>query len=78
MTRILLVFALLTAGCDKSDDIEPDQCMRREIFRECMGMLPAGPVRTHYNDWSEVVDECESAAYFQSLRQVRNIKAECR
>lgn len=45
-----------------------DQTLRSELFQKCMQILPAGPVKTHYNDWSEVVDSCEDSAYRQSRR----------
>lgn len=65
--RLLLAIGLFTlTACDKVCRWEPDQKERQRIFKECMSLLPAGPVKTHYNDWSEVVSECESAAYYQS------------
>ena len=72
--------SLLTAGLGGCKEAEPsnrDQCMRREIFQECMKALPAGPKATMYNDWNEVVAECESVAYYQSLRRTSQIKPEC-
>lgn len=74
-----LLGALLLAGCTKSDFVAPkvDQCLRREIFEGCMKLLPAGPQSTQYNDWSEVVEECESAAYYQALRRPELILPAC-
>lgn len=77
----MLAVLLALAGCqDASVPIGsvPDQCLRREIFKECMAALPAGPVATKYNDWDDVVKECESAAYYQSRRSADTIKPECR
>lgn len=76
MKRILfLAPLLLLAGCNpdagsiaSSTKYMPDQKLRAERFDACMKNLPAGPESTHYNDWSEVVDSCESAAYKQSIR----------
>lgn len=48
---IFLLLGLLV-GCDRA---EVDQQLRREIFMECLGKAPAGPVSTKYNDWAEVV-----------------------
>jgi hypothetical protein len=42
-----------------------------------MKALPAGPQATKYNDWDEVVGECESVAYYQSLKKKTQITAEC-
>jgi len=33
---------------------------------------------TKYNDWDEVVDSCENAAYYQSKREREVVKPECR
>lgn len=66
---------LLLAGCNPTPGSDlsptkymPDQKLRAERFDACMKNLPAGPEKTHYNDWSEVVDSCETASYQQSLR----------
>lgn len=64
------------AGC--SEQSVPDQCMRRQIFKECMAALPVGPSATVNNDWSEVVSECQDTAYYQSIRKPSQIKQECR
>lgn len=66
MTKIvaICVALLLLAGCDQRG---PNQKLRREIFMHCLEKAPAGPQVTKYNDWSEVVDSCASAAYYQSL-----------
>ena len=72
--------SLLTAGlggCSGVGPPTPDQCMRREIFMQCMNALPAGPTATMYNDWDEVVQQCDSVAHYQSLRRKSQIKPEC-
>ena len=73
--------SLLTAGlggCADHDPQKPDQCMRRELFQQCMKALPAGPKATVYNDWDEVVAQCDSVAHYQSLRRKSQIKPEDR
>ena len=66
---------MLIAGCASPyPQYEANQKLRREIFQECMKSLPAGPKSTVYNDWDEVVNSCESAAYFQSMTCVKNCK----
>lgn len=76
----LLLASAMLAGC--LEKVEPssfsDQCMRAELFQQCLKALPAGPVSTHYNDWDEVVAACENAAYYQSIREKAQIKPECR
>lgn len=78
MMRIAIaaIIALAAAGCD--DVSIADQCLRAERFDACLKSLPAGPQSTRYNDWSEVVSACESAAYYQSLRKKSAIRAECK
>ena len=69
---------LLLAACSKDDKRVANQCLRRELFNECMKMLPAGPVATKYNDWDEVVAECGSQAYYMSHRKESTIPPGCR
>jgi hypothetical protein len=71
--------SLLTAGLGgcSPDPQTVDQCMRREIFQQCMKALPAGPSATKYNDWDEVVAQCDSVAHYQSLRRWSRVKPEC-
>jgi hypothetical protein len=74
------LIAIYLSACDGGppDPTQPDQCLRREIFMQCLGTVPKGPDSTKYNDWDEVVSECENAAYYQSKRQRSRIKEECR
>lgn len=78
MKKLLVVFILFCAGCSDVDVTIRDQCMRRQIFKECLAALPVGPTTVVSNDWSEVVDSCESAAAYQSLRRTSQVKVECR
>jgi len=79
--KYLLIFAslMILAGCEP---IEPrsstNQCLRTELFNQCMVKLPAGPLATKYNDWDEVVSECGSQAYYQAQRLTSTIPMECR
>lgn len=72
---------LATQGCDP-DDLDShhayDRCVEREAFAECMSLLPAGPVSTHYSDWNEVVESCSERASWTAWRLKRNIPAGCR
>jgi hypothetical protein len=77
---LLYLFAclLVIAGCGPNPEYpRPDQCLRAKLFQSCMAALPAGPVATKYNDWDEVVESCESAAYYQALRQRSQIADQC-
>ena len=69
----IIILLVITTSCQGVD-----QCIRREVFKECMKSLPAGPASTHYNDWDEVVQACEETAYHQSIRKKSVIKEECR
>jgi hypothetical protein len=75
-----LLFVLVLAACEPTKIVDPniaDQCLRRELFNECMKSLPAGPVATHYNDWDDVVSECRGYAWSVSVRPQSVIKKEC-
>lgn len=65
----LAIAALALTGCEspKYPKYEPDQARRAELFQTCLKALPAGPISTQYNDWDEVVAQCSSSAYYQSL-----------
>lgn len=78
--KILFILSacLLLIACDSNSKQVIDQCMRREIFAQCMKLLPKGPVTTRANDWDEVVHECDNAAYGQSARKALFVKPECR
>lgn len=66
----LLIF-LFIIGCD-SPQHKLDQELRRELFKECLKLVPEGPKSTKYNDWAEVIDECGNEAYYQALVCIKN------
>ncbi len=81
LPHLFIAFAIAACGPtqqDKEQASDPDQCLRVELFERCMKSLPAGPKQTQYNDWAEVVSECQSASYYQSMRSQKHIKPECR
>lgn len=81
MKLVLLAILIVLAGCDvKTAEPETvlDQCLRAEIFKQCLAQVPKGPVSTVENPWHKVVEECESAAYHQSWRKTAAVKLECR
>ena len=69
---------LTTEKIAPEDKSSNDQCLRAKLFEQCLNALPAGPQSTKYNDWDEVVNQCEIAAYRHSFRKMRYIKEECR
>lgn len=75
-----LVMVGMLAGCTESPEEQsmPDQCKRVELFQQCLKAIPEGPGTTKYNDWAEVVNECEDHAYYAAKRRASNIKPECR
>ena len=78
--RMLAAVALLSVACTSNplEQPKPDQCLRSRLFAECMTLLPKGPERiANSNDWSEVVSECETTAYYRSLRRQAEIPKEC-
>ena len=77
--KILLTALLLLAGCtEPSEMMQHDQCLRREIFMQCLAAVPKGPNSTVRDSWADVVNECENAAAYQALRKAAHIKQECR
>jgi hypothetical protein len=74
LRALVFVPILILAGCDipQNEVWATDQNMRRQLFKDCMAALPAGPVKTHYNDWDEVVSACDSAAYYQARYCAKN------
>jgi hypothetical protein len=63
-----IVFLVAIAGCEKTKveeavDLQKG-ALRRELFAECMKLLPAGPNHTKYNDWAEVVETCNSHSLY--------------
>jgi len=81
MRHLLPIAVLALAGCsDKPAFVKDwgvDQCLRVDLFQACMKSLPAGPKSTQYNDWDEVVGQCERTSHDQSLRKLVHIKPEC-
>lgn len=68
---ILALLSLTACFDDKpSCDWQVNQIMRRQIFKDCLSLAQKQPNSTKYNDAAEVVDECESAAYKQSLERI--------
>ena len=79
MTRLLaLLCSIFLVGCDGENSTDTDQCLRRELFNECMHEIPPGPSTTHYNDWDEVVRACKDYSFWAAQRIIKNIKEECK
>ena len=76
MKYYALMIALLLTACDNRT--VTDQCLRVEIFKDCLATVPAGPLATKYNDWDEVIVECRHTAYYMAQRQRSFVKEECR
>ena len=62
---IIACIVILLSSCTVCTH-ETNQKERQRIFKECMEILPAWPVETVYNDWDEVVAECDNVAYYQA------------
>jgi len=58
------VTTISTTEIDKSEKTSMDQCLRATLFQQCLKALPAGPLATKYNDWDEVVKECQIASQY--------------
>ena len=80
MKKIIFVFMpllFLLSGCAELSATVTDQCLRKQIFDDCLKNLPAGQDGTKYSDWDEVVQACENVAYYQSMRLETSVKQEC-
>ena len=77
---VFIWIALL--GCDRDSVVktEADQCIRARIFKECMESIPKTPVVTHENNTAiaNIVKQCDSTAYYQSLRKSSTIDQVCK
>lgn len=69
-------------GCDRESVVktEADQCIRARIFKECMDSIPKTPVVTHENNTAiaNIVKQCDTTAYYQSLRKSSSILPACK
>lgn len=76
--QITIFVVLFLIGCmpNKEQQIT-DQCKRQELFAQCMSLLPKGPERAVYNDWDEVVSECQSYSFYTSRRKRSAVSDEC-
>lgn len=64
----ILAAALFLTGCEPPEQTwYYNQTLRQKLFSECLKNAPAGPQSTHYNDWSEIVDECGTQAEYMSV-----------
>lgn len=83
MKKLVIAFALILSACDEPSKPANyqvhDQCLRAQIFKECLERLPKGPesIAVTGNSWHKVVSECEDAASYQSLRMKSTVKPEC-
>ena len=66
----IVALAALTACADDRPTIGVDQCLRVELFTNCLDRIPKGPQTVNHNDWDEVVFACSRIAYAQSLRGI--------
>jgi hypothetical protein len=71
--RKIIITALMLAvlcGCEQSEKnliLDYRARERQRVFTDCLKNTPQGPVSVHNsNDWSEVIDSCDSAAYYQT------------
>lgn len=75
---IIISLVFLVCGCsEKPTDTVVDQCLRQQIFSECLKTVPPGPTTTKYNDWDDVVDSCGNQAYYNSLRTRSFVDPKC-
>lgn len=73
MNKIAMLAILLLSGCtlDHTPDYNINRALYQQLFTQCMQNIPAGPRQTVSNDWDEVVNACDNAAYRQSRICIR-------
>lgn len=80
MYKKIIVMTAMIMGLTSCNDYavpirEPDQGKRHEYFMACLAAAPKGPIVTgDDNPWDDVIDSCETAAYYQSLTCVANCR----
>ena len=79
----IMSLSLALAGCESAPDlsVKADQCMRQQVFKECMSLTPTMPtvkVDQSTGDWAEVVNACSNHAYYVSKRPVETIPEGCK
>ena len=79
----IMSLSLSLAGCESAPglSVQADQCLRQQVFKECMSLTPAMPtvkVDQSTGDWAEIVQACSNHAYYTSKRQANQIKEECK
>lgn len=74
---LLLMVIVNLVGCD-SQTKSYDQCLRKELFFQCLKEIPEGPKATVTNDWSEVISQCGSEVAYLAIKYTNQIKPECR
>lgn len=72
---VLLVLSV-TQACDST--VGTDQCLRRELFNECLQNIPVEPGSSRRADWAGVVQGCSDYSYLTAKRQYSSIPASCR
>lgn len=91
---ILLFLLLCLTGCDTQYDrkmnaayqaeqlriarSQVDQCLARDLFKECLAGVPKGPTATKYNDWDEMIEECRVTAKQFATKPPELIQPACK
>ena len=66
MTKVISALAALAllSACGEAPP-KPSGALRIALAQKCMESLPEGPKATRYNDWGEVVAQCDDNAWNQ-------------
>ena len=75
--KYLFLIVLLASCGQRSLSTATDQCLRQEIFQQCIQSLPEGPKSTITNDWDEVIQSCSTHAYYGAQKDIKFVKPEC-
>ena len=84
MKYLIIAMALLLGACSEEgvarsnpNEVVTDQCLRAKLAQQCLKDAPAGPMAAKYNDWDEVVNQCDTNAMYQSRRRRQYVLPEC-
>ena len=86
---VIIILALSVCSCQKYEERlrqesitkeensqVNDQCIRREIFLQCISITDPHPNLNNDNR-AKIISECGTQSYYLSLRQKSRVKPEC-
>ena len=67
LTKAAIIAAAISlTACQQAPENRVDGSLRIALAQRCIDTLPVGPSSVKYNDWDEVVMQCDTNAYYQA------------